>query len=116
MKHLESKLQQNCVKWFRYQYPKLSKMLIAVPNGGHRNIIEAKIMKSEGVIPGVSDLLLLVSRHGYGCLGIEMKSEKGKQTDLQKEWQIDFEKNNNKYIVCNSLDSFIKIITDYLID
>jgi hypothetical protein len=114
MRHLESKLQTSCVTWFRYQFPKFSKMLIAVPNGGYRNAIEAKIMKGEGVTPGASDLLLLISIKGFGCLGIEMKSDKGKQTLNQSEWQNDFEKNGNKYAVCKSLDEFIIIINDYL--
>lgn len=114
MRHLESKLQSSCVIWFRSQYPKLSKLLIAIPNGGNRNVIEAKIMKGEGVTPGVSDLLLLISKNGFGCLGIEMKSEKGKQTEIQKDWQNDFEKSGNKYTICKSLDEFILIINEYL--
>jgi hypothetical protein len=114
MRHLESKLQASCVLWFGYQYHKYSKLLIAVPNGGYRNAVEAKIMKGEGVTPGVSDLLLLIPMKGFGCLGIEMKSDKGKQTVNQFEWQKEFEKNGNKYAVCKSLDEFIIIINDYL--
>ena len=89
-------------------------MLIAVPNGGFRNAIEAKRMKAEGVTPGVADLLLLLSKKGFGCLGIEMKVPKGKQTTNQIDWQNDFESNGNKYEICKSLDEFMKIINNYL--
>jgi len=114
MKRNESILQQNCVKWFRYRYPKLSSLLIAVPNGGFRNIREAVKLKSEGVVPGVADLLLLIPSRGFSCLGIEMKFGSGKQTENQSTWQNDFEKAGNKYIVCNSFDQFVNEITDYL--
>ena len=33
----ESQLQIQCVRWFRYQYPKLAPLLIHIPNGRHRS-------------------------------------------------------------------------------
>ena len=62
MKHEESHIQRNCVKWFRLAYPKLARLLFAVPNGGKRGIREAAIMKAEGVVAGVADLLLLIPK------------------------------------------------------
>lgn len=114
MRHIESQIQIACVTWFRYQYPKLEKLLIAVPNGGFRNAIEAKIMKAEGVISGVSDLILLISKKGFGCLCIEMKTEKGKQSANQKAWQKETELNENKYVICRNIDDFMNIINWYL--
>ena len=60
----ELKTQIACVKWFRYQFPKYIKLLIAVPNGGGRDAKKAKILMYEGVTPGVSDLLLLIPKKG----------------------------------------------------
>ena len=60
MKHIESRLQIACVRWFRMQYPQYKLMLFSVPNGGKRTLMEAIIMKNEGVVAGVSDLILLV--------------------------------------------------------
>jgi len=114
MKSREAQLQSACVRWFRYQFPKLSKILIAVPNGGSRNPIEAINLKSQGVIPGVADLLLLASKKGYGCLCIEMKTEIGKQSKLQSEWQTEAEKAGNKYVLCRNFDEFRKEIINYL--
>ena len=89
-------------------------MIFAVPNGGRRNAREAAMMKSEGVTAGVSDVILLVGRGGYNALCIEFKTEKGVQTDLQKEWQREAEKHGNKYIVCRNFDEFRVQVTDYL--
>jgi len=114
MNHPESRLQISCVTWFRYQYPKLSKLLIAVPNGGKRRIREATIMKAEGVTAGVTDLLLLTPRHGAGCLGIEMKIGKAKQSANQLEWQERFEQGGNRYEVVRTLDEFMSVIRHYL--
>lgn len=68
MRHEESELQRSCVKWFRYKYSNLKPLLFAVPNGGFRNVREARIMKAEGVVAGVSDLILLLPRQGFHAL------------------------------------------------
>ena len=77
-RHLESQLQRICVNLFRCKYPQYKVLLFAVPNGGHRDATEAKIMMVEGVTPGVSDLLLLVPRGQYHGLCIEMKTMSNK--------------------------------------
>ena len=116
MRHAESKLQQECVKWFRLQYPCYAKLLFAVPNGGARTRIEAAILKGEGVTAGVADLILLLPRNGYASLCIEMKTDKkgSTQSPSQKEWQAMVEANGNKYVVCRCFDQFKREIECYL--
>lgn len=114
MRHLESDLQRDCVQWFRYQYPQMSKMLFSVPNGGKRSRIEAAIMKGEGCVSGVADLILLVSNGKYNSLCIEMKYGNGKQTDNQVQWQKEAEKFGNKYVLCRSVKEFILIVKEYI--
>ena len=114
MKHLESKMQINCVRWFRLQYPQFAKLLFSVPNGGARLKSEAKILKAEGATPGISDLILLVPNKDYHSLCIECKTEKGKQSTSQKEWQEVAEQNGNKYVIVRSIYEFISTIKDYL--
>ena len=84
----EHNLQVDCVQWFSLQYPSLRGRLFAVPNGGHRSKTEAARLKAEGVVAGVSDLILLKSNHQYGALLIEMKTtaRNSRQSDRQKEW------------------------------
>ena len=114
MRHIESHTQQDCVRWFNFQYPKFRGLLFAIPNGGKRNAREAAIMKAEGVVPGVSDLIFLRANDTYNTLCIEMKAEKGRQSELQKQWQGIAEAANNKYVICHSVDEFRTTIEQYL--
>lgn len=114
MRHVESRIQVSCVSWFRLQYPKMARLLFAVPNGGMRGKVEASIMKGEGVVAGVADLLLLVPTSKHHGLCIEMKTSKGRQQDSQKAWQEAVEGQGYKYIICRSLDEFMAQIRAYL--
>lgn len=114
MIHQESKIQQNCVRWFRLQYPKLAILLFAVPNGGARRRIEGAIMKAEGVTAGVSDLLLMFPAKNYHGLCIEMKTPNGKQQPSQKIWQRAVEDAGYKYVLCRSFEDFMTEINAYL--
>lgn len=112
----EHKIQVACVRWFRLKYPKLKNVLFAIPNGGRRDVVTGAKLKEEGATSGVSDLILLKSNRFYGELCIEMKKPGGHQSPAQKEWQKDAEANGAKYVVCKSLDEFMKVTTDYLND
>lgn len=126
MRHAESDIQQACVAWFRWQYPRYSKLLFAVPNGGARSAVEAQIMSGEGVMPGVADILLLVPSNGYHGLCMEFKRTairyvdgkahklKTYQSPAQKEWQAAVESVGYKYVVVRSLQEFIDLINNYL--
>ena len=114
MKDIEHRIQVSCVKWFRMQNPSLKGNLVAIPNGGCRDVITGKRLKDEGVVAGVADLMLLVASHGYHALFIEMKTEKGRQSPSQVEFQKNVEQYGYKYVVCRSLDDFMQTINDYL--
>ena len=87
---IEHQEQARLVKWVDEvaleQYPELA-WLFAVPNGGRRDAVTGAKLKAEGVKPGVPDLVLPVPRGGYHGLWIEMKTEDGRMTPEQKEWQ-----------------------------
>lgn len=115
MRHIESSIQCGCVAWYRLQYPELGKLLVACPNGSKRpNAITGAILKREGVVAGVADLLLFVARGGYHGLHIEMKTEKGRQSDAQKAWQSLVEAQGYKYIICRSVEEFVKEVGNYM--
>ena len=114
MRHIESELQRSCFLYFRYNHPKMARLFFAVPNGGYRNAREAAIMKAEGVTAGVADALLLVPRGDFHGLCIEFKTAAGRQSEHQKQWQADAEKQGYRYEIIKNLDTFIATIENYL--
>jgi len=126
----EDKLQSECVKWFRYQYPELKKLLFAVPNGANLTDTQRMLFAQTGMMPGVADLILLIQKLGYGSLCIEMKTRKGdiynitgvnrivKKNGLQKieqhEWELSAISHGNKYVICRTFDEFKREIEAYL--
>jgi hypothetical protein len=67
-----------------------------------------------GVRAGYPDLTLLVPRKGFHALFIEMKTPKGKQSDHQREYQKELEEQGYKYVICRSVEEFIKQVDDYM--
>ena len=108
----ESKLQISMVKWFSFFYPK--RFLMAIPNGGNRNPITGAILKAEGVRAGVADLFLMEAVAPFNGLWVEVKIEKGKQSDKQKEFERIATERNYKYIVVRTMDQFRDGINEYL--
>ncbi len=83
----EDAIQKTFFEWVFAQenvYPDL-KLLHHIPNGGSRNIIEAKKLKAMGVRKGVPDCFLPVPMDGYHGLYIEFKSEKGELSTDQAQ-------------------------------
>lgn len=103
-RHIEESIQVACVKWFRLQYPNL--VIFAVPNGGSRNLYEAKNMKESGTLAGVADLVIV--GNGGRVLFVEMKAGKNKQEDSQVLFQNKVERLGHKYIICRSKEQFMK--------
>lgn len=110
----ERQIQIQCVGWFRQRYPEASRVFFAVPNGGIRNAWTAKNLRDEGALSGAPDLVLLVPRHGYASLCIEMKKPGGRQSESQKTFEEAAKAFKNKYVVCYSFDEFKRIVEDYL--
>lgn len=115
MRQEEHRIQCAIVKWFFYAYPQYrGGCLFAVPNGGQRNIQTAARLKAEGVTSGVADLLLLVARHGFHGLCIEVKTIVGRQSENQKNWQRIIEAQGYRYEIVRSLDDFASLVRCYL--
>ncbi len=129
MRHRESEVQRACVRWFRRVYHQYTLNLFAVPNGGERSRTEAAIMKGEGTVAGVSDMILLLPNRKYHSLCIEFKQQRvlfdetGKehiaktyQSAAQKEWQGAAERAGSRYVVIRTLDEFQAEIEAYMSD
>lgn len=119
MSYKEQKLQQQCVAWFRAQYPHYAMLLTHPINEGGRNTrVSGAIHKSEGTVAGVADLLLFLPSfykgQMFGCLGIEMKTEDGRQSQSQKDFERMFSAAQNCYVVVRNFDEFRTVITRWI--
>ena len=98
----------------------------AIPNGGSRNMLEAKKMKREGVLKGVSDLCIILKER---VLFVEMKrrpkilkSDKESFADIKpSKEQLEFlvkvtENKNIDGMVCYGADDFKIKFEEYLED
>ena len=110
-RHIESHIQIQMVKWFRLQYPRY--IIAAIPNGGQRSALEAKIMKGEGVLAGFSDLIVIAKGN---VLFVEVKTKDGKQSDFQMKFQSDVERLGFQYSICRSLEDFIMTVEKWIKD
>ena len=117
MRHIESHLQSICLKWARMQFSVCRELLFSVPNGAHLSMMQARIFKGEGMTSGVADMLLLhPSADGHWCgLAIEFKTEKGRQSQRQKEWQKALESVGcYRYEIVRNFEEFRTLINNYL--
>lgn len=94
MKHAEADFQIGVVRFLRMA----GHFVFAVPNGGSRNIIEAANLKAQGVMAGVSDLILLLPKKVYF---IELKNPngKGRQSPAQREFEDNVRAYGNEYLL-----------------
>lgn len=105
MKHEEDKIQSAIVTAIRYLYPK--SIIAHVPNGGKRNYKEAVRFKAQGVLAGFADLIFL---HKGQAIFFEVKTEKGKQTEYQKEFEKKITEQGFKYYTVKSVEQTLNII------
>ena len=116
----ESKEQEALIKWadsFPVQGGHLGDYLLAIPNGGSRNIIEARNLKLQGVRAGVPDLMLCVPKNSKAGLFIEMKraiKSASRVSSEQKVWQERLETMGYEVHIAYGCAQAQKIILDYL--
>jgi hypothetical protein len=119
----EAQEQKALFQWAKLQeckYPQL-KLMFAIPNGGSRHPIEAKNLKLQGVKPGIPDIFLPVPKRCKEsgqiiCCGLwlEMKAEKGKLQDNQKEWLDTLNGQDYYATVVYGWEEAVKTILEYL--
>lgn len=100
----EHQEQVKLVKDLALYHPLL--IFLAIPNGGLRDKVTAKLLQAEGVKPGVPDLFFPAL-----LLWIEMKRQKGGALrDAQKRWRDDLRQIGYQVEVCNSAASALAVV------
>lgn len=112
----EDRLQIDCKYWFDCQYPQYRLLLHHSPNEGllMKHDRDGAKRKAMGMRPGFPDFIFLMPNRQYPYLAMELKSEKGRQSDHQKEYQQAVENAGGRYRVIRSLDEFMREIYGYL--
>ena len=98
----ESKLQQDCFMWFWNSFTHIKKTMWVV-NNNPKNGRNGAMLKGMGMVKGVSDLCWLNKGKFYA---IELKTETGRQSKEQVEWQRAIEAQDGEYIIIRSFDEF----------
>jgi len=82
--------------------------------GGVRLAIHtAKKMKEAGYSKGVPDMLIYEPRGMYAGLAIEVKTEKGRASDEQKEWIRNLNNRGWRAEICKGFEECADVICEY---
>ena len=106
MKKNEDKLQKECYVWFHNNYPELRNLLCYNLNNSKDAIAGARD-RAMGLTKGRCDMVFY---YNSTATMIEFKTETGRQTADQKEWQKDIENQGFTYVIVRNLKDFKKII------
>lgn len=115
-RYMEDRLQIDCKYWFDCQYPQYRLLLHHSPNEGllMQHDRDGAKRKAMGMRPGFPDFIFLLPNRDYPYLAMELKSEKGRQSDHQKKYQQVVERVGGKYVIIRTLDEFMTTVKAYL--
>jgi hypothetical protein len=99
MNKSESRIQQECVQWFRNRciVEGLPYLLLSIPNDNQ------KFLKGTGLLKGASDLIMVVEKNVFW---IEMKTPTGRQSPEQKAFELSVNQLGFDYLLFRSLEEF----------
>lgn len=95
MIHLESNFQIQVVRSLRAA----GFLVFSVPNGQRLDLKRAQLAKREGLLSGVSDLVIVLPRGRVVFVEIKSPTGKGRQSPTQKDFQKAVEKRGHVYMV-----------------
>tara|TARA_R110000796_G_scaffold172683_1_gene289684 strand:+ start:770 stop:1102 length:333 start_codon:yes stop_codon:yes gene_type:complete len=107
----EARIQQEIVMFFNNEYPELRGCL-CYNNNNSVGGLRGKLNKFLGVVKGRSDMVLYYKSFS---VMIELKTEKGRQSDSQRAWQYLMKQQGFEYYIIRSLDEFKELITKIII-
>lgn len=95
MRHDEANFQIGVVRILRMA----GHFVFAVPNGGSRNLREAVNLKAQGVLAGVSDLILLLPNRKVYFIELKNPNGKGRQSPAQREFEQNVRAMGHEYLI-----------------
>lgn len=109
MRHEEANFQINVVRALKFA----GHFVFAVPNGGSRNLIEAKNLKMQGVMAGVSDLILLLPERKVYFIELKNPNGKGRQSPHQRDFEQEVRAMGHEYLIWDKWAQVEKFIDDH---
>ena len=108
----ESVLQTHIVNYIKMQYPKAR--FCASLGGIRTSMSQAKKAKANGYWAGFPDLQICEPNHNYHGMFIEIKTEKGYASQLQKQWIKALNERGYKAVICKGFIECKEEIDKYL--
>lgn len=118
LRHEETENQIALVRWFRLQYPELGDLLVSYPAGMNLSLSQRIRARNMGLKAGVPDLILFVPKiiknKFFPCLFIEMKAEKGRLSEVQKDYHRKLKNHGYTIVISYSCEEAMEKIKSYL--
>lgn len=111
----EDIIQNEIILWFRQKYMYKGAepfgVIFHVPNGGKRSAFDGDLMKRQGALAGVTDLIVVSKT---GATYIEVKTSKGFLSAPQKMFKemLEYAGQGDKWYLVRSLEEFKKIMPE----
>lgn len=103
------------VQWFGVVYPKLTPLLVHIPNEGRMSKWQGAKLNREGRRTGFPDYLLLIPTKDYPYLAIEIKRRKGdKPRPEQLEYRNLILEAKGAHSFCYGWEEAAEVINGYL--
>jgi hypothetical protein len=112
MKHTESQIQIEAIKWLRLQYPDVRTIQSSTDHATTAR--QGRQKKLMGYQAGTPDLFIVHANHLYHGLFVEFKTDKGRQKPEQATFENYCRQNGYAYIICREVMHFVRLVKDYL--
>jgi|SRR6185437_14718132 len=101
-RHIERDLQRAVMNYFKVCCPRA--IAVHIPNGGARRPIEAAILKTMGVVPGIPDLLVMWPPRNFAFIELKAPGSANRLSEAQKEFHSRLVSIDALNVVATSID------------
>ncbi len=90
-------------------------VICSIPNGSGATGYNRLQLYNEGLLSGMPDLFIAEAKNGFNGMFLEMKTTKGKESELQKRLRKRLNDKGYLVYVANSHEMAIDLINQYLL-
>jgi hypothetical protein len=112
--HSESRIQSDCVTWFKNHYRSQRLLCFMVHNDGAKSARTGLLDKARGLTKGIPDVMLAIPTPNWAGLFVEFKTPGEYPTPAQREAMAALTQAGYRCEVIRSLPEFQTLIREYL--